>query len=474
MRRAMDPLLLGVLGYVAIQLAIGAVVARRVRSEDEYLVAGRRLGLRLATVSIFATWFGAETCVGAAGSAYAEGLGAHTVEPFAYGACLLLMGLVFAAPLWRAGITTLGDLFRRRFGPRVEAIAALVLAPTSLFWASAQIHAMGKTIAASSPSLDIDTAVLIAALVVIVYTSLGGMMADVVTDVFQGAVLVIGLVVVTVAVMHQHGGAADALSLAFGPAPGTRDPVPSPGLLALAESWALPILGSVTAQEVVSRSLAARCPATARRAGLCGGSIYILVGLMPVFLGLIAAHRHAGLDDPEAALPTLARSVLPTIGYVVFAGALVSAILSTVDSALLAAGSVISRNLVLAGRDGLAPGTRLLVARASVIASGIAAWLLARGSDDVMTSIEDASGFGSAGVLVCVLFALGTRSGGSLAAGCSLIAGAATWVLGRYAPALGLPLEIDHPFLASLAAASAGLVCGLMVEGLAGRRAGLR
>ena len=96
--------------------ALSSTWARRVRTEDDYLVAGRRLGLTFASVSVFATWFGAETCVGAAGQIYDTGLGVHSVEPFAYGICLVVMGLVFAAPFWRLRITTLADFFRRRFG----------------------------------------------------------------------------------------------------------------------------------------------------------------------------------------------------------------------------------------------------------------------------------------------------------------------------------------------------------------------
>ena len=65
--------------YVGAQLVLGLWIARRVHSEYDFLVAGRRLGPLLATVSIFATLFGAESCVGAAGSIYSEGLGWHSV-----------------------------------------------------------------------------------------------------------------------------------------------------------------------------------------------------------------------------------------------------------------------------------------------------------------------------------------------------------------------------------------------------------
>ncbi|HLU39751.1 MAG TPA: hypothetical protein VK081_10215 [Planctomycetota bacterium] len=100
-------MLWGILAYVLLQLAIGAYVSRRVRTEDDYLVAGRRIGLGLCLASVFATWFGAETCLSAAGSVYREGLHRCAVEPFAYGACLIFAGLVFVVPLWRLRVATL-------------------------------------------------------------------------------------------------------------------------------------------------------------------------------------------------------------------------------------------------------------------------------------------------------------------------------------------------------------------------------
>src|SRR5262245_15727152 len=111
----MQPLLIGVALYVLAQFAVGMWVSRQVKTEDDYFVAGRRLGMGLATFSIFATWFGAETCVGAAGGIYSEGVTRTTVEPFAYGICLLVMGVVFAAPFWRSKAITLADLFRVRY-----------------------------------------------------------------------------------------------------------------------------------------------------------------------------------------------------------------------------------------------------------------------------------------------------------------------------------------------------------------------
>jgi len=78
----MSPVLIGILAYVLVQLLIVVLVARRIRGENDYLLAGRRFGVGLATFTIFATWFGAETCIGAAGAVYQGGLSGSTADPF--------------------------------------------------------------------------------------------------------------------------------------------------------------------------------------------------------------------------------------------------------------------------------------------------------------------------------------------------------------------------------------------------------
>ncbi|CAG1770545.1 partial Sodium/glucose cotransporter, partial [uncultured bacterium] len=294
--------LAGILGYVALQLVIGLVVSRRIATEDDYLLAGRRLGYGLATFSFFATWFGAETCISSAGRIYAEGLSGASAEPFGYGACLLFMGAVFAVPLWRRRLTTLADLFRQRYSPAVERLAVVLMVPTSVLWAAAQIRGFGQVLDASS-GVGVPLAISLAALVAIAYTGFGGMRADVITDLIQGVMIILGLVVL-VAVLFP--GVPE-----IGSAWRTVEPerlrlintAQSPWLTL--EAWAIPICGSVVAQELVARVLATRSPTVARRSALAGGGLYIGVGLIPVFIGLIGVGLLPNLDHPEQILPRL-------------------------------------------------------------------------------------------------------------------------------------------------------------------------
>jgi Na+/proline symporter len=443
----LSPLLLAILAYVALQLAIGWWVSRRIRTEDDYLVAGRRMGPVLAGGTIFATWFGAETCLGGAGAAYVEGVSLGTAEPFAYGLCIVFLGLVFARRLWALRLTTLADFFRARYSPGVERLAAMLMIPTSLLWAAAQVRAFGQVLS-SAAGLEVELALAVAAGVVVVYTASGGLLADAITDLVQGACLLLGLGVTLLGVVGAGGGwnatvasiGTERVTLLGG---GGSTP------LALLEAWSVPILGSVVAQELVARVSAARSAAVARGAALAGGGLYLVVGLVPVFLGLAGSALVPGLDDGEAILPELARRHLAPLAFALFAGALVSAILSTVDSTLLACSSLLAHNLLLPHLPRAGERAKLRLARGSVVLFGLLAFALALTADGVSALVEQASSLGSAGLFVLLLLGLFTRRGGAASGHAALLGG-----LGAY---LGARLAgFELPFLASLAAAFAG------------------
>jgi Na+/proline symporter len=447
--------LVGILGYIVLQLLLGVIVARRIRTEDDFLLAGRNLGYALATFSIFATWFGAESCIGTAGAAYADGLAGVTADPFGYTACLLLMGLVFAVPLWKMKLTTIADFFRRRYSVSAERLTALIMVPTSLLWAAAQIRAFGQVLTASS-DLQLAAAISIAALVVIVYTALGGLLADAITDIVQGSILIGGLAFVFYSIMSDSGGISVALNtispdkLSFLPAgvePGGRT------FLTVAEAWAIPICGSVVAQEVISRVLASRSPQIAQRSSFMAGGMYIVIGVMPLLIGLVGLSQIPNLEDPEHILPLMAQQHLSTVFYVIFAGALVSAILSTVDSALLAASALLSHNVIISIRPEMPERRKLLISRAGVIAMGVIAYLLALHAKGVYHLVKDASSFGSAGIFVVMIFGLFTKFGGVRNALASLISGASVWIVSYYF------FDFEWSYLLSLAVALAAYLC---------------
>jgi Na+/proline symporter len=450
----MNGTLLAILVYVLAQLGIGWWVARRIRTEDDYLVAGRNMGYGLAIFTIFATWFGAETCVSAAGAIYESGLSGGSADPFGYAVCLFLMGLVFAVPLWKRRLTTMGDLFRQRFSPAVERLAVLLMVPTSLFWAAAQIRAFGQVISSSS-GLQVELTIIVAALVVVVYTVSGGFLADAMTDLVQGIALILGLGVLLVVVL-LNGGAEAVTRVEPG-----RLQILGGGSVPwyeVAEAWAIPVLGSVVAAELVARVVATRTPTIARNSFFAGGAAYLAIGLIPVTLGLIGTQVLPGLDDPEQIVPRLAQIHLPGMLYVLFAGALVSAILSTVDSTLLTASSLVSHNILVPLRPGLSEAAKVRSARIGVAVFGVLACLMALSAEAVYTLVEQSSAFGSAGIVVTVTFGLFTRLGGPLSALAALLAGVLVWVVGNYV------LGLSWAYLAAVGASITAYAAGALIE----------
>lgn len=425
----MNSLIWGVIAYIGLQLGLGLWLSKGVRDEQDYLLAGRSLGLGFAVFSVFATWFGAESCVSASAKVYEHGLSGAAVDPFAYGACLILMGLVFAVPLWRGQYTTLADLYRSRYSAGVERLAVLLMVPTSILWAAAQIRAFGQVFDAAG-NIGVSTGIWIGAGVAILYTASGGLRADVATDFLQGLFIIVGMGVLFALVVSDAGG----VSPLWERVPAHRLSLfePDTNVWQRLDTWAVPVCGSLAAQELVSRILAARCPNTARRASVLGGGMYVLVGLMPVFLGLVGESVLPGLTEPEQFLALLARKHLSEIWQVLFLGALISAILSTVDSTLLAAAALVSHNVVIPLRPEMPESAKVNFARGGVVAGGAVALLLALQSDSIHGLVQSASSFGSPGIFVVTVFGLFTRVGGARAAQWALWTGALVWCFGTW------------------------------------------
>ena len=440
----MTPTLTALLLFLVLQLGIGVWISRRIASEGDYLVGGRRLGYTLATFSIFATWFGAETVIGSSASIYGEGISLASAEPFGYGLCLLLMGAFLAKPLWDRGLTTLADLFRMRFGTGVERLAAVLLIPSSILWAAAQVRAFGQVIASAS-TVHVELAILLAALFTVGYTAFGGLLADAVTDVLQGVILTVGLTVMFIAVVIKVGGPVEAVSLIASSGRINLTPSAVGPWYETLEAWAIPVCGSLAGTEVISRVIATRTRTVAQRSALAAGALYITVGSIPVVIALLGRHLIGTIADPEQLLPTIARDALPTILFAVFTGGLVSAILSTVDSTLLVASGLASHNLIVPLARITDERMKVRIARLCVMLFGMVAYALALNAEGVFALVEQASAFGSAGLLVTVLFALFTPWGSARTAAATLLGGITVYVIATAA-------EMATPFLASMGA----------------------
>lgn len=436
-----------VLGYVGTQLLIAFWFSRRSSSEEDFLLAGRSLGPGMTLFSVFATWFGAETCIGAAGEAYAHGLSGVIADPFGYTAGIVLTGLFFAAALWNRKLVTLADLFRQRYGAGVERLTALIMIPTSVMWAAAQIRAFGQVLSSVS-EFGLFAAITFAAAVVIAYTVIGGMWANAVTDLVQGIVMVVGLLLM--GAVFVHGGGWEKL-LALPPE--RFDPLHERSWMDALNTLAVPIFSTIAAQELAARLLASRSARVAGGATVAAGFVYLVIGAIPVMIGLGAAVYIGEGANEEQVLSLFAKQQLPLPLYILFLGALVSAILSTLSGALLVAGGLAGHNLVRPLAPKLSAAAKLRVDRIAILVLGIVAYAIALQSESVYGLVQQSSALGSSGILVMMLFALWGRGfGGAPSAYAALIAGTGVWLVCEHV------FEMPASYIDSLAAALAAYI----------------
>jgi Na+/proline symporter len=452
----MNWLLLAIVVYVLMQFAIGTWVSRRMASESDYILAGRRLGTGLITFSVFATYFGAEAIVASGGAVYEKGLTGALVDPIGYATAIIMVGVFFARALWSRGLTTFADLFRQRYSQGVEQLVVIVLLPGSVIWAAAQVRAFGQVMSANS-GLSLATAITLAAVLVGAYSIVGGLLADAVTDVIQGVAVVVGLIILGTVVATQVGGVSAGLS--------QIEPEQfqlfraDAGWLDMAEQLAIPVCGTIVAVELISRFLGARTGEVARIGTALGGLIYLVIGIIPVFLGLMGPRLAGSMPDSEQIVPRLAEIHLPGVLYVAFIGAIISAILSTVHSALHAPASQISHNILVRLIPGITEHGKLWSVRLTVMALCIVAFLLSVTSQRIHDLVETASAFGSAGVFVTALFALFSRFGGPASAYASVVAGMVIWAGAKYVVGLGAP------YLLGLLAATCAYIGVALLQG---------
>jgi SSS family transporter len=379
-----NSLLIGIGIYVVAMIGIGVYAARGAESVTDFIVAGRRLPLWLCSVSVFATWFGSGIMMGAATSAYDRDFLAMIAEPFGSALALLLTGLFFARVYRRTRRLTWVEFFEARYGRFAGVFGALADIASAVIWLGGVLFTFGVLVE-SLTDVSMQAGIIGGLVVIVVYTMIGGMLAVALTDFVQMIVLVIGLVVLLFVVLGDVGGwsviAAQLPENTIRFFPTGRSVHEWVDYIHV---WMTLGVAGLAANSIIQRALSARSEAVAQNSFLLATVGYVVIGSIPLALGLIASVTMPGLEDSNAILPDIAIKHLHPVLVVVFVGAILSAIMSTSDSLLLSVGSIISTNLLPRVVKNPGGTLRLRVARYSIPLTAIAASYIAFGAEKVV------------------------------------------------------------------------------------------
>ena len=176
----------------------------------------------MIVTTTFATWFGSETVLGIPAKFVQSGLGGVVEDPFGAGTCLILVGLLFAARLYRMTLLTIADYYRERYGRPVEIACSVIIMVSYLGWVSAQVTALGLVFhVLSGEAISLPLGMVIGVVSILAYTLFGGMWSVAVTDFIQMIILVVGLAVLAVRTRSSPTRSARTCS-SSGPSPASR------------------------------------------------------------------------------------------------------------------------------------------------------------------------------------------------------------------------------------------------------------
>jgi SSS family solute:Na+ symporter len=451
--------------YLLASIAIGLLSARKVHNAKDYITAGRNLPLPMVLAMVFATWFGAETVLGISATFLEGGFRGLISDPLGASICLVIFGLIFARPLYRMNLLTLGDFFRIRYNKQTEMILSLCIVISYLGWVAAQITALGLVFNVLSYDMITQTqGMLIGAGVVLLYTLFGGMWSVAITTFVQMIVIVIGLLVVTWMAGDMAGGFDKVISSAS--AAGKFEFLPRlewVDMIAWIAALVTMGLGSIPQQDVFARANSSKNESVAVWGTTLGGISYFFFAAVPLFLAYSATMIDPELvaryldKDSQLILPMFILEKMPFVMQVVFFGALLSVIMSTASATLLAPSVTFSENILKSVVPHMSDKQFLWVTKLTVACFAVIVTFYAIYTDaSIHTMVEHAYRITLAGAFVPLAAGLFWKRASNLGAALAITFGLGVWLLLEFTNA---ELLVE-PHLLGLIASVFGMLVG--------------
>jgi Na+/proline symporter len=330
--------------YILVVLGIAVYSYARIEGTEDLLVAGFELPLPFVTGSLVASLLTATYFFTAVGLGFNAGGWEATAVLTGLGSTMILGGIIWTKPLRRLRGWTMSDYFYRRFGENrfIGAYAGLVMWVAFNIFLVGALTVGGAYVVAAALNVSFTTAVFITAGLTAIYSMLGGLWAVAYTDTLQAVVGVFGLFFGAFLLFSDVG---------FGTLGGTSH-WNVPHLLTAGGTtfWAFYLVfavGDLPAADIGQRVAGSDSPNTARKAMLVAGTIIVVVGFLPGFIGEALQVLYSNPDNAERLfIQYIDAEMNPILGGIVLS-AIAAAAMSTLDSAYVAGTACLLKNVYL-------------------------------------------------------------------------------------------------------------------------------
>jgi sodium/proline symporter len=366
--------------YKLLLIAIGLWAQRRVKSEQDFFLAGRQLGPWVAAISYSASAASAWTLLGMSGLAYTLGLSAMWLALGAVIGCGLSWYVIAPRVMKTAGdrqllsateYIALGSEGRQR--QWIIALVSLIILFCFVVYIASQFQGAGNTFA-STFGMDSAESIALGGGIILVYTLLGGFWAVSVTDTLQGLLMIFTAILLPVAAVTQLGGPSEF----FTTLAAVTDPqymsltgdiagLTAAGMIAGSLAVGLSSLGQ---PHLVARFMALRDEKALRQGQLIATSWYAIVFFGMCLVGFAGRILVDGLDNSEQVFFAVNAQLFPSVVGAILLAAVLSAIMSTADSMLLVTGTTVAHDLGITRRYQVQALliSRVVIALVSVVA----------------------------------------------------------------------------------------------------------
>lgn len=337
--------------------AIGIIASKQMGGKNgflqEYFLGGRELGGFVLAMTMVATYGSASSFLGGPGTAYTVGFGwillamSQVVTGYFV---LLILGKKFAILARKYNAITMIDFLKARYNSSAVAILSALAIIIFLFSAMTAQWVGGARLIESLTGLQYTSALFIFAISVLVYVTIGGFRAVALTDAVQGAIMVVGTLILLIGVIIAGGGVPAIMQDLLNENPRLVTPYGADGSLTpayISSFWILVGVGVVGLPQMAVRAMSYKSSRAMHRALVIGTIVTGFIMLNMHLIGIFARPVLPGIDVGDKVIPLIALEVLPPWLAGVVLAAPMAAIMSTVDSLLLLVSSAIVKDVYI-------------------------------------------------------------------------------------------------------------------------------
>ncbi len=349
--------LVPMLVFLLLIFFIGYWSSRKLASSSnfisDYFLGGRELGGFVLAMTMVATYGSASSFLGGPGTAYTMGFGwvllamAQVVTGYFV---LMILGKKYAIMARRYQAITMIDFLKSRYNSTVVVLLSAFSIIVFLFSAMAAQWIGGARLVESLTGLSYNSALFLFAVSVLVYVTIGGFRAVALTDAVQGAIMLIGTLVLLIAVIIAGGGIPNIVNDLINENPNLVTPFGAEGNLTAAyvsSFWILVGVGVVGLPQIAVRAMSYKNSRSMHRALIIGTFVTGFIMLNMHLIGVFARPVLPGIEIGDKVIPLIALETLPPWVAGIVLAAPMAAIMSTVDSLLLLVSSSIVKDVYL-------------------------------------------------------------------------------------------------------------------------------